>query len=35
MRWNPWKRSDSINEMKIPYITLNPHLIALAKEAPG
>jgi hypothetical protein len=35
MRWNPWKRSNSIDEMKIHPITLNPHLIAHAKQAPG
>jgi hypothetical protein len=30
-----WWRSDSINDVPIHPITLNPHLIAHAKQAPG
>jgi hypothetical protein len=35
MTWNPGKRSDSSRDMEIQFITLDPHLVAHAKQAWG
>jgi hypothetical protein len=35
MTWIRWNRADSMNDMQIQPITLNPHLVGITKQAPG